>query len=92
MATSYDAIIDDQHGTDGDATGTLSLAGFINCFFEVPIHAYNLHHMIDDDIGDNISELSGLVNNPSAEGFITTGTLPAAATSTGRSFESLNPA
>ena len=26
--------------------------------------------MIDDDTGDNISELSSVINNPSAEGFL----------------------
>jgi len=26
--------------------------------------------MLDDDTGDNISELSDVINNPSAEGFL----------------------
>ena len=58
----------------------------------VPSCGYQAQDMMDDDIGDNISELSSLINNPSAEGSITTGALPAAATSTGRPFESLNSA
>ena len=37
----------------------------------VPTCGYQAHDMIDDDIGDNISELSTVINNPSAEGFFT---------------------
>ncbi len=37
----------------------------------VPSCGYQARDMIDDGIGDNISELSSVINNPSAEGFLT---------------------
>jgi len=36
----------------------------------VPSWGYQAQDMLDDDTGDNISELSSAINNPSAEGFL----------------------
>ena len=37
----------------------------------VPSCGYQAQDMIDDDIDNTISELSNMINNPSAEGFFT---------------------
>ena len=36
----------------------------------MPSCAYQAQDIIDDDTGDNISEFSSVINNPSAEGFL----------------------
>ncbi len=36
----------------------------------VPSCGYQVQDMVDDDTGDDISELSSVINNPSAEGFL----------------------
>ncbi len=35
----------------------------------MPSYGYRAQEMVDDDTGDNIGELSSVINNPSAEGF-----------------------